>query len=206
MQFVFKRDDLRTVVIARIVDGTGHNVAREIIFAVARRCRDNRLAVKVVVAAFEQGLVVVGRVDVELDADKFQIRLRGFGKEREFLARSVRQITQLKIFAVLVDVTVAVSVRPARVRQKFFRAVKVVRCGVNCVVAERQIRGERSDCGRAVAVEEHFAKAVLVNRHRNCAANVDILQFRRVEVERNLIDARSVRLRNFVAVTEKFQA
>ena len=89
MQFVFKRDNLRTVVKTGVIDRARHDVTCEIIFTVASRSGDDSFTENIIFAALEECFKIIGGVDVEFHADFFQVSLRGLGEQRKFLARRV---------------------------------------------------------------------------------------------------------------------
>ena len=73
---------LRTVVKAAVIDSILEEIAQEIILGIARRRRYERFGEYIIVAALQERLVAIRRVDIQLDADLLEIRLQRFGENR----------------------------------------------------------------------------------------------------------------------------
>ena len=83
---------------------------REVVFRIAGRCCDDGIGVEIEFAVLAERLVVVCRVDIELDANLLQAVLCRLCEQWELLPRGVSEIAELEVFAVFIHVAIAICV------------------------------------------------------------------------------------------------
>ena len=124
------------------------------------------------------------------------------------MTRRIRQIAKFQILAALIHIAVAVRILIAGFLQERLCPIQVVGSRPHGITAKRHALGERADRRRTVALQQHLAEVLLIERHRNRPTHAHILQLGRLVVERRLIDARRIGLADLVlcaVLLEKLQ-
>ena len=109
-------------------------------------------------------VVILGAVDLYVNADVLERGLRGFGQQGQLLTGRVGQPADRELDAVLFADAVAVGVDPAGGLQLGFGLIGIKGHGLNALT-EREAVGEGTGRGVAVAVEQHVDEVLLVDAH-----------------------------------------